>query len=369
MTIKVPEVMLPAFERISHPFHVWDGIISTPESLSSILQERLSIQKIAHETSHRSNVHLLGCGSSYFSAIAGTYFFHEVAGINAFAHQAWEFSAYPIPKRDNRLYIAISHTGSTPVVLDSINSLKGLDVSTIGLTDVEDSPLAEATNHVILGKEGREPAIPKTRSYVVSLLKHYLLAIEMGAIKGFDVLKYKEALESSPKLAKVVITENDEFTKQLGSTFKDLSRVFVLGAGPNRATAYEASLKLKEIVHLSASGWQLEEGMHGPWVSMKENDLVILIATKGSSFEKARKFVSAIKEIGTKVWVITNAESIEGADYVTNIPDVPENVTPLYTILPIYQFAYQLALAKGIHPDIMNLNNESYLKTRLSLPR
>ena len=62
-------------------------------------------------------------------------------------------------------------------------------------------------------------------------------------------------------------------------------------------------------------------------------------------------------------------DAIPGADYVTYIPEAPEVVTPLYAILPIYQFAYHLALAKGVHPDIMNLDDERYLKTRLSLPR
>ena len=55
---------------------------------------------------------------------------------------------------------------------------------------------------------------------------------------------------------------------------------------------------------------------------------------------------------------------------MTYLPeDAPEAITPLYAILPIYQFTYHLALAKGIHPDVMNLNDEHYLKTRLSLPR
>ena len=83
---------------------------------------------------------------------------------------------------------------------------------------------------------------------------------------------------------------------------------------------------------------QLEEGKHGPWVSMQEDDFVIVIAAKGPSLEKTKGFVSSIKEIGTKVWVITNdTGKIPGADYMTYLPeDAPEAITPLYAILPIY---------------------------------
>ena len=368
----MPESMKPAFERSSHPFHMWDGITSTPQSLAAVLQDNaLTAAEIAEQTYDKSVVHLLGCGSSYFSAIAGTYFFQSVAQMNAHAHQAWELSAYPVPHIGNSLFVAISHTGGTPVVLDCINYVAGQDVITVGLTDVEDSQLAKVADFILLGKEGREPAIPKTRSYVASLMKHFLLATEIGARKKLDVSAYKKALEASPKRAEAVIKKSNTLAQQLGASMKDISRVFVLGAGPNSATAFEAALKLQETVHITANGWQLEEGMHGPWVSMQEDDFVIVIAAKGPSLEKTKGFVSSIKEIGTKVWVITNdTGKIPGADYMTYLPeDAPEAITPLYAILPIYQFTYHLALAKGIHPDVMNLNDERYLKTRLSLPR
>lgn len=372
MNNHIPENMRPAFERSSHPFHMWDGITSTPDCLSSVLIDNQAAAKdIAKRTYDRKIVHFLGCGSSYFSAIAGTYFFHEVAKMNAAAHQAWEFAAYPLPNNANSLLVAISHTGGTPVVLDSINQAAKQDIITLGLTDVETSQLAKIADYVLLGKEGREPAIPRTRSYATSLLKHFLLAVEIGAKDNMDVSIYRKALNESPERANELLKENHNFIQELGHTMKDLSRIFVLGAGPNSATAFEGALKLQETVHIPANGWELEEGMHGPWVSMQENDLVIVIAAKGPSLEKTKGFVSSIKEIGTKVWVITNdTDGFEDADYVIYLPkDTPEVVTPLYAILPIYQFAYYLALARDVHPDIMNLDDERYLKTRLSLPR
>ncbi len=117
---------------------------------------------------------------------------------------------------ENSLFIAISHTGGTPVVLDCINYVAGQDVITVGLTDVEDSQLAKVADFILLGKEGREPAIPKTRSYVASLMKHFLLATEIGARKKLDVSVYKKALEASPKRASG-IKKSNTLAQQLGA--------------------------------------------------------------------------------------------------------------------------------------------------------
>lgn len=372
MTLNIPDKMKPAFERSSHPFHVWDGLVSTPKSLENVLADNVEkIKEIARNAKNRDYIHFIGCGSSYFSSIAGTYFFHEVAKIPSSAYEAYEYSAYPVPTNGKGLMVAISHTGSTPVVLDSINNVTADKFTTIGLTDVESSLLASTANYVLVDKNGLEKAIPKTRSYVASLLKHFLLATEIAAVRNHDVSDILNALKESPKVAEDVLKKSETFTKQLASTMKNLSRVYAIGAGPNTATAYEAALKLQETVQIPANGWQLEEGMHGPWVSMKENDLVIVIAAKGPSLEKTNKFISSIKKIGTKVWVITNEqEGNPDADYITYLPTtIPEVVSPLYSILPIYQFAYQLALARSIHPDIMGLDNGRYLETRLTLPR
>jgi glutamine---fructose-6-phosphate transaminase (isomerizing) len=364
--------MKPAFERDSHPFHMWDGINSIPDTLRNVLNDNNEVIEAGAKASYEKNfVRLLGCGTSYFSGIAATYFFHEATKINTSAHQAWEFAAYPVPNMDDSLLIAISHTGGTPVVLDSLQHANNKDVVTFGLTDVKESPVAKESQFALIDKSGREPAIPKTRSYIASLLKHYLLATEIGKNKGIDTSKLRAALEESPEVASEILTNNLTFTKELANTLKDVPRIFIFGGGPNHATALEGTLKLQETVHIPTNGWELEEGMHGPWVSMNEDDLVIVLAAKGPSLDKTNKFVSSIKEIGTKVWLITNDESGNpDADYVTYIPsDIPEIITPMYSILPIYQFTYHLALSRGIIPDIMRLEDESYLKTRLTLPR
>lgn len=373
MNKQVPEYVQVALERSSHPFHMWDGIVSIPDTLASVLTSEVqkTVQKAAADMSKAEFVHLLGCGSSYFSGIAGTYTLNKIAEIPAQAHSAWEFASYPPAGLNRSALIAISHTGGTPVVLDSVTLAAKSGAPTIGLTDVPGSALERAASHVLLGGGGREPALPKTRSYVASLLKHYLLAVEAGAIKGQNVSPLRDTLNAAPRVAGDVLQESEELAKQIGMNLEERSQVFMLGAGPNVATAYEGVLKLQETVQVSAHGWELEEGMHGPWVTIEPGDLVIVLAMSGPSLEKAKALISSLSSVGAKVWAITDdTTAIPGAAYETRTPnDVPEYFSPLYTILPLYQFTYYLALGRGIRPDAMRLTDEKYLNARLSLPR
>lgn len=374
MEKSVPEFVQWSLERTSHPFHMWDGITSIPDTLTTVLTPEVqkSVQQAAASLTNARSIHFLGCGSSYFSGIAGTYTFNVVAGITAYAHDAWEFATYPPIGIGHSALVAISHTGGTPAVLDSVRIATKNGVPTIGLTDVSGSDLERMTSQTVLGGGGRELALPKTRSYVASLLKHYLLAVEVGRQNSSrDLPKLRTVLEESPHTARKVLKNSEALAKLIGANLSQHSQVFIFGAGPNVATAYEGALKLQETVQLPAHGWELEEGMHGPWVTINPGDLVIVLALKGPSLEKAKALITALRTIEAQVWVITDEENpIPNATYETRIvTDVPEYFSPLYTVLPLYQFTYFLALRRGIRPDAMRLTDERYLHTRLSLPR
>jgi glucosamine--fructose-6-phosphate aminotransferase (isomerizing) len=366
-------MLVSALGRSRHPFLMWEGVSSVPATLRGTLrpERRGEVVRAAETLDGVEAVHLIGCGTSYFSAIAATYALPKIAGVPAVAHDAFEFAAYPPAGLERAALIAISHTGGTESVLAALSTARRRGAVTIGLTDVAWSPVAEAATYTILGEGGREPALPKTRSYVASLLKHYLLAAEMAARRERNADPYRRALDASPETAARVLDEFAAQTQRLAAAAAGRSRMFVIGAGPNLATAHEGALKLQETAHVPAHAWELEEAMHGPWVSIDPGDLVVLLALKGPSFSKAIGFAAALEQIGAEVWMITDApNSILHVAHSTRLAiAVPECLTPLYAVLPLYQFAYHVALARGVRPDAMRLDDRRYLAARLALPR
>ncbi|HET7264011.1 MAG TPA: SIS domain-containing protein [bacterium] len=367
------EMLASALERSSHPFLMWEGVASVPATLRGTLrpERRGEVGRAAEALDGVQAVHLIGCGTSYFSAIAATYALPKIAGVPASAHDAFEFAAYPPAALDRAGLVAISHTGGTESVISALATARQRGAVTIGLTDVPWSPVAEAATVTILGEGGREPALPKTRSYVASLLRHYLLAAAMAARRERNADAYRRALETSPETARQVLDESAAQMQRLGAAAREWPRMFVIGAGPNLATAHEGALKLRETAHVPAHAWELEEAMHGPWVSIDPGDLVIVLAFQGPAFSKAAGFAAALAQIDARVWIITDAaNSLPRATHVTRLGvAVPECLTPLYAVLPLYQFAYHVALARGVRPDAMRLDDQRYLAARMALPR
>lgn len=373
MAQPIPESIQQAFERTEHPFHMWEGLESTPEALATLFADSVQqqIARAAAALAEVDYIHFLGCGTSYFAGIAGAYAFHSLTGIPGAAQSAFEFAAYPPGRLDRSAVVAISHTGSTRAALDAVRTASDQGAVTIGLTDYAESPLVSAVTYPILGGGGREKSLPKTKSYPVSLLRQYLLAARVAERSGRSSRELVEALSRAPELARAVLADSLPLIKQLVADRQPASQIFLVGNGPNVATALEGCLKLQESAQVPAHAWQLEEAMHGPWSIINPGDWVILLAMRGPGLSKAQGLAAALQHIEVNLWVITDEpDGVPGAQYRTLLPaGVPEVFTPLYAILPLYQFTYLTALALGKRPDCMRLADPRYLRARLALPR
>jgi glucosamine--fructose-6-phosphate aminotransferase (isomerizing) len=263
--------------------------------------------------------------------------------------------------------IGISHTGTTKSVIQALDLARQRGAVTIGITDVAQSAIEHQTDYSIPSSMGLERSLPKTRSYVTSVLRTYLLALELAQLEGKNVSEYESVLQNSPLFARQVLDGVENQMKELAHAFKTVPRrIVVVGAGPQLATALEGSLKLTEAALMNSLSIQAEEFAHGAWYSVQESDLIILLAAQGRSFEKIHKLTSAMRLIGARTWVITDdKKGVDAASFTTVLPDnIPESILPLCSVLPIYQFAYFLALEQGHRPDNLNLSDPRYLQAR-----
>ena len=368
MINEIPKGVQSAFERTEHPFYMWEGILDLPKAAEDILSECVQNQThIAAEAMQgKKTVNLIGCGTSYFAGIAATYLFHAVTSITAHASNAFEYLTYPPHASRDDVLVGISHTGGTPVVIQSCEFAKQRGELTIGYTDVKNSALDRVADYTIQSSMGVEPALPKTRSYIAALMRNYLLALEIARLQGKDIAALQAQLSTAPeKLAQVMQVTQPQM-QSLAKTFKGARKLIVVGGGPQWATAQEGALKLTESALVVADAWELEEAVHGTWASTQAGDVVIILAMEGPSYEKSAILAEGMKTIGATVWVITNKKSAQlSVDHLTELPqDLDELFMPLTAIVPLYYFTYFLALELGVRPDNMNLADPRYLKAR-----
>ena len=142
--------------------------------------------------------------------------------------------------------------------------------------------------------------------------------------------------------------------EEIAKLFKDATNFLYLGRGYNFPVALEGALKLKEISYIHAEGYPAAEMKHGPIALIDEQMPIVVIAVNSNHYDKV---VSNIQEIksrkGKIIAVVTEGDTVvkELADYIMEVPNTPETLSPLVTTIPLQLLSYHIALMLGKNVD------------------
>src|SRR5207244_8372913 len=140
---------------------------------------------------------------------------------------------------------------------------------------------------------------------------------------------------------------------QLGAVATPLAfvgRMFVIGRGPEYATAREISLKLLETCRVAAEPLTATDLAHGPVAALDPLFPVWAIASRDENLPAVREALDRVRAAGAAI-VATGAAVAEigGGAYELVTPDPPEPIlSPLVSVVPGPLFAWALARAKGL---------------------
>jgi CRISPR-associated protein Cas5a/b/c len=208
------------------------------------------------------------------------------------------------PHRSYARVVAISRSGTTTEVLRTLEELKGR-ITTVAVTAVPDSPVADAADDTIVLDFANEQSVVQTRFATTALA---LLRAHIG-----DRLEAAIA-DGETALARALPAGPSEFTQ------------FVfLGQGWTVGLANEAALKLREAASAWTEAYPAMEYRHGP------------ISAAGP---------------GTLVWALGAVDPGVLADAAdTGATIVDEGSDPMAELVLIQRLAVELAEARGLDPD------------------
>jgi glucosamine--fructose-6-phosphate aminotransferase (isomerizing) len=127
-----------------------------------------------------------------------------------------------------------------------------------------------------------------------------------------------------------------------------------LGRGINYPIALEGALKLKEISYIHAEGYPAGEMKHGPIALIDEQMPVVVLVSKGVTFDKIMSNVEEVKARGGKIIAVTpkiSKEISSKADIIIKIPENNAYLMPILFTLPLQLLAYHIAEFKGTDVD------------------
>jgi len=128
----------------------------------------------------------------------------------------------------------------------------------------------------------------------------------------------------------------------------------VLGRGYNYATAFEWSLKLKELTYLVAEPYSSADFQHGPIAMVEQGFPVLGVVPLGKVYSTLIEMLKALSEIQKAELVIISdsPEALDLAQSPLPLPlGIPEWLTPIVGIVIAQLFAYHLTQAKGLDTE------------------
>ncbi len=293
---------------------------------------------------------IVGCGTSWHAGLVAEYIFEDLARIPVEVEYASEFRYRNPIITEKDVVIAISQSGETADTLAAIKLAKSKGAFVYGVCNVVGSTISRETHSGTYTHAGPEIGVASTKAFTTQITVLTLIALKLASVKGTisfrDYNIYLRELDLIPKRVEIALKSNDHI-KSIAKIFKDAKNFLYLGRGYNFPVALEGALKLKEISYIHAEGYPAAEMKHGPIALIDEEMPVVVIAVNSNHYDKV---VSNIQEIksrkGIIIAVVTKGDTTvrNMADYVIEVPETPESLTPLVTTIPLQLLSYHIAV-------------------------
>ncbi|MFM2266114.1 MAG: hypothetical protein RLZ77_1534 [Bacteroidota bacterium] len=306
---------------------------------------------------HAERIIIVACGTSWHAGLVAEYIIEEFARIPVEVEYASEFRyRNPIINKSD-VVIAISQSGETADSLAAIKLAKENGAFVFGVCNVVGSSISRETHAGAYTHAGPEIGVASTKAFTTQITVLTMLALRLAKAKGSmnnsDYHRYLQELELIPeKVAEAL--ETNEVAKVIAERFKDSTNCLYLGRGYNFPVALEGALKLKEISYIHAEGYPAAEMKHGPIALIDEHMPVIVIAPKQGHYDKVVSNIQEIKSRSGKIIAVVTKGDVQVrdlADYVIEIPETSDALSPLLTTIPLQLLSYHIAVLRGCNVD------------------
>jgi glucosamine--fructose-6-phosphate aminotransferase (isomerizing) len=298
------------------------------------------------------------CGTAYYSALVGKYWFEMLARIGVEVDVASELRYREPVYAEGGAALFISQSGETADTLAALRHAKAQGQTTLAIVNVPESSIAREADIVLPTFAGPEIGVASTKAFTCQLSVLASLAIGAGRARGnlseADEKRLCTHLLETPRHV-VEFLKQEPAIEALGVEIAKARDVLYLGRGLNFPLALEGALKLKEISYIHAEGYASGEMKHGPIALIDENVPIIVLAPHDGLFEKTVSNMQEVMARGGKVVMISDAKGLAEASQRAwariEVPDVDPLMTPLLYAIPVQLLAYHTAVAKGTDVD------------------
>lgn len=357
---------MSAATKAGYPHFMLKEIHEQPQAIRDTVKHRLqqdgtvSLGDVAWNKELLQDIHkiyIVACGTAYNAGRVGKVALERLTGIPVETDLASEFRYRDPFVNEHTLLILVSQSGETADTLAALREGKRKGARIFSITNVIGSSIARESDDVFYTWAGPEIAVASTKAYTTQLVAFYLIAMNMALLLGkmerseYDSL-LTEILALSDKIELMLKKESD--IKQIADSIKDKNAVFYLGRNMDYNSAMEGALKLKEISYIFTEAFAAGELKHGTIALIEEGTPVITIATQTALLDKTFSNMQEVKARGAHLIAFTRESATticNEADVTVTIPECPDLLMPVVSIVPAQLLAYYTSVLKGNDVD------------------
>jgi glucosamine--fructose-6-phosphate aminotransferase (isomerizing) len=365
--IKKLEMEIESIEKGGWDHYMLKEIHQQVETINDAIRGRIDLEtgkvtlgalnELGDKLKDIKRIIIVACGTSWISGLVGEYLIEDLARIPVEVEYASEFRYRNPIIGAGDLVIAISQSGETADTIAALELAKSKGATIYGICNVVGSTIARMTDAGSYIHAGPEIGVASTKAFTgqiaILILFALQLAKNLGTIESEYMTRIVTDLSRIGKLVEEVLNLNEK-VREIAKLWKDSTNALYLGRGYLFPVALEGALKLKEISYIHAEGYPAAEMKHGPIALIDENMPVVFIANNDSTRDKVVSNIQEVKARGGKILAIVKSGDVEiekMVDWVIEIPQVEEVVSPLLSVIPLQLLAYYIAVERGCNVD------------------
>ena len=334
-------------EKGAYPFFMLKEIHEQPGVMADIAADNAEhAVKLAGIIKQSYGTYMVGCGTAAYACLAGSYLFSKIAR----RHVNWaigsEFGYQLDFLTDKSLILALSQSGETMDLLDSVKKAKEKKAKIAALVNVLGSSLWRLADYTLVIGAGPEKGVASTKAFIGKLAHLTLLAY---ALDG-RIREGQKVVTMAVKSAKAVLAEPTvSRIQKLAKKIQKARHVYVIGRGLSYPAALEIALKIKEISYIHAEGLAAVELKHGPLALVEKGTPCIALLPEDETYGANLAGAMEMKARGGYIIGISHKPH-EVFDYFVPIADAKE-ATIIPMVIAGQLLAYYLTIARVFDPD------------------
>ncbi|KAL5291472.1 GFPT1 family protein [Megaselia abdita] len=350
----------------NYDYFMQKEIFEQPESVVNTMRGRVNfadktiilggIKEYIPEIKRCRRIMLIGCGTSYHSAVATRQLMEELTELPVMVELASDFLDRNTPIFRDDVCFFISQSGETADTLMALRYCKQRGSLIVGITNTVGSSICRESHCGVHINAGPEIGVASTKAYTSQFISLVMFGLVMSEDRKSMAQRRQEIILGLSNLDQQIrkVLQLDEKVKEIAKDLYQHKSLLIMGRGFNFATCLEGALKVKELTYMHSEGIMAGELKHGPLALVDDLMPVMMIVMRDPVYTKCMNALQQVVSRNGRPIIICEEGDQETQSYSSRSLEIPRTVDCLQgilTVIPMQLLSYHIAVLRGCDVD------------------